>query len=60
MEIAFLALLFVGLMSLVFLRNKGKKKLDPDSKFPIAWRKILMQKVAFYNALDQKNKASFE
>jgi Mlc titration factor MtfA (ptsG expression regulator) len=60
MEIAFLALLFIGLMSLVFLRKKRKKNVDPDSKFPIAWRKILLQKVAFYNALAQNEKAVFE
>ena len=56
----FIALLFVTLMYFVFFRKKRIKKLDQETKFPIAWRKILVQKVAFYNALSAAERKQFE
>lgn len=58
--IIFIALLFVVLMYFVFFRKSTFKKLDPETKFPIAWRKILVQKVAFYNALSAEERKQFE
>lgn len=58
--IIFIALLFVVLMYFVFFRKGRFKKLDPETKFPIAWRKILVQKVAFYNALSTAERKQFE
>jgi Mlc titration factor MtfA (ptsG expression regulator) len=57
-------LFIFGFLLLVFLfiRRLWKRNswVFPDTDFPVKWRKILAEKISFYNALKQEEKKDFE
>lgn len=57
-------LFIFGFLLLVFLfiRRLWKRNswVFPDTDFPVTWRKILAEKISFYNALEQEEKKDFE
>ncbi len=56
------AALILGLFVFILLRKLWKKNtwITPNSIFPTEWRKILSEKITFYNTLSQEEKARFE
>ncbi|MES2764123.1 MAG: M90 family metallopeptidase [Bacteroidota bacterium] len=54
-----IAVIVLGLI-LYFQLNKGKENKIDVSEFLPAWRMILIEKVAFYNSLNDGDKALFE
>jgi Mlc titration factor MtfA (ptsG expression regulator) len=57
-------LFILGFFILVFLliRRLWKRNswVFPDTDFPVKWKKILTEKISFYNALKQEEKKDFE
>ena len=54
-------LLFVAVLFLIIRKLWRKNNwIKPDSPFPPEWRIILIEKVAFYNALSHEEKIRFE
>ncbi len=57
-------LFILGFLILVFLliRRLWKRNswVFPDTNFPVKWRKILAEKISFYNALKDEEKKDFE
>lgn len=61
MEFIVFIILLIALI--IFFRLKKSKKSDwktPQKSFPPTWRIVLMENVAFYNALSSKEKRLFE
>ncbi|MTI30180.1 zinc-dependent peptidase, partial [Xanthovirga aplysinae] len=56
--------IFIGLIgvpvSLFYFFKIRKNWKSPSGNFPPQWRKILSEKVAFYNSLNEKEKVHFE
>ena len=56
-----LLLLLLGfLLYKIFSGGKSKTWLQPSGDFPRHWRKILMENVSYYNALNETEKPQFE
>jgi len=58
-QIIIFATLLFGILLLYNLRKYSKQKHTLEEPFPDKWKKILIEKVAFYNHLDEQTKEKF-
>ncbi len=56
----FLAVCFVLLLLIVFVRTSRRNWLKPEGEFPQHWKTILLNKIGYYNSLSPENKILFE
>jgi len=61
MSITLIVLLLVGILILLIVQiEKNYSWKQPENPFPPEWRKILSQKVPFYQSLNKSGKKTFE